>query len=359
VVFESDDWGSIRMPSKKIYNNLLDKGIRVDRSVYDTFDILEQREDLEYLFNLILRVEDLKGNHPIFTFNTVMGNPNFDLIRKSNFTEYHRESFFTSYEKYNQDNMSNQWYKAISENLIHPQFHAREHVNVSLWMRALQSNHNETRIAFDQNFFGLKTEIPSSIQNNFLAAYWAEGSNDLREKLNIVENGLQIFRSIFGFSSTSFTACNYIYPSEMEKAFSDLGIKFIQTQHGHISPAVNNQKKKVIRNFTGQINQADQIYLVRNCTFEPSLYSNLDSVKSCIKEISTAFMWNKPAIISSHRINYVGGLSMKNRDKGLSNLEKLLSEIIKKWPDVEFMSTYELGNLIKRSYENSYSLQKK
>ena len=48
VVFESDDWGSIRMPSKFAYSNLLNKGIDVDKSyLYDTLDSLEKKEDLE------------------------------------------------------------------------------------------------------------------------------------------------------------------------------------------------------------------------------------------------------------------------------------------------------------------------
>ena len=48
VVIESDDWGSIRMPSKFAYSNLLKKGIDVDKSfLYDTLDSLEKKEDLE------------------------------------------------------------------------------------------------------------------------------------------------------------------------------------------------------------------------------------------------------------------------------------------------------------------------
>ena len=48
VVFESDDWGSFRMPSKFDYSNLLKKGIDVDKSfLYDTLDSLEKKEDLE------------------------------------------------------------------------------------------------------------------------------------------------------------------------------------------------------------------------------------------------------------------------------------------------------------------------
>ena len=48
VVIESDDWGSIRMPSKLAYSNLLKKEIDVDKSyLYDTLDSLEKKEDLE------------------------------------------------------------------------------------------------------------------------------------------------------------------------------------------------------------------------------------------------------------------------------------------------------------------------
>ena len=48
VVFESDDWGSIRMPSKLAYSNLLKKEIDVDKSyLYDTLDSLEKKGDLE------------------------------------------------------------------------------------------------------------------------------------------------------------------------------------------------------------------------------------------------------------------------------------------------------------------------
>ena len=48
VVFESVDWGSIRMPSKLAYSNLLKKEIDVDKSyLYDTLDSLEKKGDLE------------------------------------------------------------------------------------------------------------------------------------------------------------------------------------------------------------------------------------------------------------------------------------------------------------------------
>ena len=55
---------------------------------------------------------------------------------------------------------------------------------------------------------------------------------------------------------------------------------------------------------------------------------------------------NRPAIISSHRVNYVGFLDERNRDKNLKLLKTLLDKILNKWPDVEFLSSDEMGLII-------------
>ena len=61
-----------------------------------------------------------------------------------------------------------------------------------------------------------------------------------------------------------------------------------------------------------------------------------------LKEIQTAFFWQKPAIISTHRINYVGGIDLAHRDRNLKALDLLLKNILKKWPEVEFLSSDQL-----------------
>ena len=106
VVFESDDWGSIRMPSKLAYSNLLKKGIGVDKSLYDTLDSLEKKEDVEALFTVL---QDNKSDHslPIFTFNTVIQNPDFSKIKENNFEKFYGIDLFDSYEKYYEINALN------------------------------------------------------------------------------------------------------------------------------------------------------------------------------------------------------------------------------------------------------------
>ena len=54
VVIESDDWGAIRMPSKKVYEKLLSEGYRVDLNKYEKNDSLATGKDIQILMAIIL-----------------------------------------------------------------------------------------------------------------------------------------------------------------------------------------------------------------------------------------------------------------------------------------------------------------
>ncbi len=78
---------------------------------------------------------------------------------------------------------------------------------------------------------------------------------------------------------------------------------------------------------------------------EPSLF-NLevdDWVSSCLSDIDIAFKMKKPAIICTHRLNYVGFLDKNNRDENLILLNKLINGVLDKWPNVEFLNSKDLG----------------
>src|SRR5690554_3828925 len=158
VVIESDDWGSIRMRDPESFDALLQAGIRVDRSKYDSLDSLEKKEDLELLFDVFGKHKDKHGNPAKFTANMVMNNPDFEKIKTHNFQQYHSHSFLDSYEYYYQEDLKPVWFDGINEQLIQPQFHAREHLNVNLWMKDLQSKHTDTQLAFKHHFFGVTTK---------------------------------------------------------------------------------------------------------------------------------------------------------------------------------------------------------
>jgi hypothetical protein len=61
-----------------------------------------------------------------------------------------------------------------------------------------------------------------------------------------------------------------------------------------------------------------------------------------LESIEIAFQWGKPAIVSSHRINFVGRLDLSQRNKNLDALELLLEKVLKKWPEIQFVDSAQL-----------------
>ncbi len=65
----------------------------------------------------------------------------------------------------------------------------------------------------------------------------------------------------------------------------------------------------------GETNALGLKYNVRNCIFEPSMNPNRDFVNSCLAQITSAFLLEKPAVICAHRINFVGYIDEKTEKK--------------------------------------------
>ena len=342
VVFDSDDWGAIRMRDPAAFEELVRHGLQMQACAYDRLDCIESGADLEHLFNVLSAFLDKTGRPPVFTFNTIMGNPDFDAIKASDFTTYVHEPFPKSYLRYRGEDLEPLWRNASREKIIQPQFHGREHVNVGLWMRDLQQGHPETRSAFEYDYYGLTTITSAGRRRDYLAAHWPAAAGHLEPIRIAITEGLGLFETTFGFPSRSFIACNYVWPDELEGTLAEHGVRLLKGQRGQIRPSADGRKVSIRRPYTGQRNHLGQWYAVRNVLFEPFEDSAKDWVSSALGQISDAFLWRKPAIISTHRVNYVGGMDLKHRDRSLRLLNELIGKILVRWPDVEFISADEL-----------------
>lgn len=348
VVIESDDWGALRMPSREIYDRMLAEGIQVDRDCYCRYDRLETSADLSALFDVLRSVEDKNGRHPAITADAVVANPDFEKIRKSNFQEYH---YLTIPETMalspRHADAWVTWKQGISEGLIHPQFHGREHLNVKKWLKAINDGDKTTRKAYDHGTFGLTSAVDPSINGNYMGAFNSALTEDIEEYQTILTEGLDIFEKLFGFRSESFIATTYTWPHEIEPILKENGVKFLQ---GMVSQRIPLDDDTTFRyknnNFSGRKSPLGLTYLQRNAYFEPSQTPNFDWVGNCLKRIEIAFRWRKPTTISAHRLNFIGSIDETNTQRTLPMFRILLKEITRRWPDVEFMTSDELGRLI-------------
>lgn len=349
IVIESDDWGTIRTSSKSCLDILLSKGYPVDKNPYNKYDALESNKDLECLFEVLSSVSDKNGNPARITANNIVANPDFEKIKAASFQEYFYEPFTDTLNRYPNHNRVMELYKeGISKKMIYPQFHGREHLNVNRWLTDLKDQKKYLLDAFEQNMFSLHWKNNNEYPNEYMDAYDCDSQNALNALEPIINDGIAIFNSIWGFESKSIIANCYIWSKEIEPIFKKNNIEFIQGLPIQFEPKLSiGQKYKKRFHYTGQKNNLDQIYLVRNVFFEPSVYPNKDFVDDCMSRINLAFQYKNPVIISSHRLNFMGSIYEENRTKNLILFKQLLKKIVQKWPDVEFISSDELGQIIK------------
>ncbi|AXJ01689.1 hypothetical protein CYPRO_2447 [Cyclonatronum proteinivorum] len=346
VVIESDDWGSIRMPSLQSLDKLEQKGLNLragDSSRYNLNDTLADSNDLTGLFEVLHSYKDHNGNPACFTAMSLPANPDFDKIRDADFQNYHYEAFTKTLERYGRTGAFDLWKKGREENVFVPEYHGREHLNVVAWMRSLKRGDNETRLAFDEGLWAFSSSKTGGV--NFQAPYDVEYPEDISEQVKIIKDGLSLFEQVHGYKARFFVPPNGKINSAVEEGTHEGGIKYISTPKIHHEVLGNKKTKKHFR-YIGKKNKLGQTYLTRNAFFEPNQGMNKDHVDSCLKEIEMAFKYNKPAIISSHRCNYIGSLNTKNRSHGLNELGRLLRAVLKKWPETEFMSSSHLGRII-------------
>lgn len=349
VVIESDDWGSVRMSSKQAFERLKQAGIDESNNHYNINDALECNQDLELLFEMLYKQKDKYGHHPVMTGVNIVANPDFEKIKANNYSEYYFEPVSETLKHYPEhDRVSDLWKEGIQNRLFVPTFHGREHLNVQRWMKALQQGHKTTHAAFEQGVTGVYNGINGESVPDFQAAFDIDSPSDIEYQKEVLKTGLDLFEKLYGYKSAYFVPTNGPFNNALEKVLHESGVKFINTAKVQQEPLGNGVFKKHVR-FLGQQNQYGQRYITRNCFFEPSSMehpANTDWVGNCLKEMEIAFRWHKPAVISTHRVNYVGFLNPENRERGLNKLSELLIKMLEKWPDIEFMTSVELGNHI-------------
>ncbi len=338
VIFESDDWGSFRIPNNEVYAALESKGIKLKfpgSDQYNLYDNLESTSDLENLFEVLSSFKDVHGNTAKFTPLALVANPNFNKISNSGFSEYHYMNLQDSYNYYQKGDVLNLFKIGIKEGLFIPQFHGREHLNVAVWLRALNQNIGDSRVAFEHEVWGHINTHPRNIF--YQAAFDLEYLDDVDSQKEIIQDGLTLFESTFGYRAQYFVPPNGPMNNALLPVLKNCGIDLVSSDTVQVEVLGNGRTKKHFR-YMGMKNKYAQTFIKRNCFFEPA-GNDKDWIDSCLRDIELAFKNGKPAVISTHRVNYVGDRSLTNRVQGLKQLTALIQKMLIKWPNLEFGTT--------------------
>jgi len=348
VVFSIDDYGNVRLDSKKARDEMDRAGLKVYNH-FDAYDALETREDLEALYEVLTSVKDKNGSSAVFTPFALPCNIDFEAMAENNYSEYKYELLPETFKKLSArdskayDGAWELWQEGIEKGLMKPQFHGREHLNLKVFKEKLQQKDHEVLTALkNRSYTSITNSGYPSISITAAFHFWEFSENKVFR--NIIKEGLDAFEKVYGYRSIHFNSPGGSEHPIIHQYLHENGVRCIDT------PFIKNEhqgegKYKKIFNYTGKKHPFG-IYQVRNVVFEPTVKTKSNWVDYSFKQIEAAFRWNKPAIISSHRVNFCGHIDEKNRQLGLSELKALLDKIVKTWPDVEFISSEELYKII-------------
>ena len=256
---------------------------------------------------------------------------------------YHYEPVQDTLKRYPHHNRVFSLYQeGLKTGVFRPQFHGREHVQVNRWLNALRNADDNMRFAFDW-----ETTYSGKDDYNFMESFDWDSPDEVAGQQDILRDGLRMFHEAFGYASASFIAPCYTWDTRLEPGLANEGVKYLQGGRNQYLPkgGFNNYTK--IKHTLGDHHNG-LTYLTRNCFFEPSLISKADWVDYTLASIHDAFRWNKPAVICTHRINFIGFIDESNRTQNLKMLDELLRQMLIRWPEVEFMSSNQLGDIIRQ-----------
>jgi hypothetical protein len=341
-----DDYGNVQLASRDARDRLFASGLKTITR-FDQFDALETPDDLEALYQTLTSVRDISGRAPVFTAFSVCANIDFERMRETGFTNYYYEELPDTFEKLNgYGGAWKLWRQGIEQRLLAPQFHGREHLNVKVLMEGLQNRNPLMLACFDnRSYTAIADTGYRTIDFSAALDFYHFDENEALKAIAV--DGLNLFEKVFGYRATNFTPCGSNgYSYTLNPVLKAGGIKYIDTSRFKADHLGEGKFEKRVFNYTGKKNELGQSFLVRNCVFEPTDDRGIDWVAFCMKQIEAAFRWNMPANISSHRVNFCGHIDPANRSIGLEGLRKLLAKIVQRWPEVEFMTSQELGELI-------------
>lgn len=354
IVFESDDWGSIRMHSAEDKRELEKLGFDFTNQEFNTYDALESNDDLSQLFEVLSLYKDEYGNHPVITAASIVGNPDFKRIKESGFQKYYWESMSETCKRYpNHDKVCDLYKYGIEKHLFYPIFHGREHLNVQRWLRLLREGNKSILYAFEHEVTGISKDVNGKSLLSMQAAFDLDNIEDIQFMREVIKEGTVEFERLWGYRARYFVPTNGPFNNALEFDLKHSGIDYILGERVQKEPQGYGKYKKHYH-WIGKKNNLNQIYLTRNGFFEPSVISlgfDYEPIERCLKNIEDAFYWHKPAIISSHRLNYIGSIEKKNQEKNIELFDKLLKKILQKWPDVMFVNSVQLGDLINNDKE--------
>jgi len=330
IIIESDDWGLERALFHESISWMERKYGRENFTRWST-DSLETKEDLQWLFDVLVDFKSKFAKPPVITANFITHNIDYHSNSALEFRPIH-----LGFSEHSED-VRDIYKQAIKEGILFPQLHGFSHYNATLLLEYFKSEAG--REAFGNSFLLAKSTIKGS--TNFLHGEYSNKNGHQQDHLFRAQ---QSFENLFGFKSQSIIPPTYVLDRDSLGFLANNSIRIIQAANR----LTTSRKSKYWIPFYWS--WKGLVWAIRNARLDPhpayKFYHD-----SCLRQISNAFRQKMPAIIDFHRVNFAGKYNPAYREKTLGELQKLFNAIHSLWPDVEFVTTPEILSMFQHREE--------
>lgn len=355
IIFQSDDWGLCgwspdlssfrRLWKENLVQSTAHKWVEWMKST------LESPADLDQLFAILLKYKGGDDRTVVFQPAYIMSAPDYDAIEASGCKHYADVVIPEVPSSWQRGDFIAKAKEGIEKGIWHPVYHGNTHFNRFEWMKGLKADDESTMLAFKHQTFITGNNTDYHEYDPVLAANQQE---------MLISTGIGRFRDVFGYYPKAAIAPTYVWQNKTEKILAKYGIQVIEGKsYQQIQRRFSAKVRGKLINWLGkkapdkpwQISMGNYnpklklYYLNRNVYFEP--FGRKDArhgAERAYKDIVEAWEKNEPAVVCTHRINYVY-LEDHWVAENLNQLELLLSMIQTHHPEAVYLTDWEVVQL--------------
>jgi hypothetical protein len=343
VVLESDDWGLCAWsPDESAHRALADQpAFRGPSGLRYAGSTLESAADVKRLAAVLLEFRGGDGFAPVLQANTVMASPDYARLHAPDFS-------CNALPTLTHPQAPSRWARpglwdaiavAREAGVWWPELHGLHHLPETAWLSALRGGAADARRAFEQ-------------QSPVCEAVASSGEFDSSEPREVrrrnLEEAVRRFTALFGRAPDSFCPPDYRWDSEVEDDAARLGVHVLQGRAERPAPPLTRLTHLFARyrfpDFDGE-----KFYMPPRISFEPGAEEKVGKLGLAVvhRRVHNAWRRGHPALVSTHRANYVQ-LDASRSIAGLHWLRELLARLCRE--GAVFMTDAEVHSLLVRGW---------
>ena len=309
LIVESDDWG---------------------------YGPLEQAELLRRIAELLARHRDHTGQPAVMTLGVILGGPDTERIAQAGGLRYERITLADAPLQTIRAAMT----AGAQKRVFGLQLHAMEHFHPEVLLKAAERN-PLVRSWLTGEALPQTEALPARLQSRWIDAA-ALPSKPLAP--GAVEAAafeeVKAFESIFGVLPEVAVPPTFIWTPAVERAWAAAGVRVVVTPGRRYvgRDTADRPVPEAIRFHNAEHSPCGPVYLVRDDFFEPALGHR---VERGMAAVATKTELGRPTLLETHRANFLGDGTKAL--PALTELDRLLSEALKRWPALRFMSSAQLA----------------